>query len=118
MKTEGTGNPRNPDIALDADVRMRELHFEEVPVPEVRFRGSTRRNSVWESRRENLPDEVREGVVYRNSGVRLRIASEVVDCDPAIRNSLDEGRVKKNLEYRERKTAGQEPESRKNKEKK
>ncbi len=79
MKKEGTGKPRNPDIALDADVRMTELRFEEASEPEVYFRGSTRRNSVWGSRRENLPDEVQEGVVYRDAGVRLRIASEMVD---------------------------------------
>ena len=48
MKKEGTGKPQNPDIALDADVKMRELRFEKVPDPEVRFRGNTRRNSVWE----------------------------------------------------------------------
>ena len=84
MKKEGTGNPRNPDIALDADVRMRELHFEEVPEPEVFFRGNTARNSVWESRRENLPDEVQEGVIYRNARVRLRIATEIVNSDPGF----------------------------------
>jgi hypothetical protein len=116
MKKEGTGKPQNPDISLDADVRMRELHFEEAPDPEVRFRGNTRRNSVWGSRRENLPDEVQEGVVYRNAGVRLWIASEVVSSDPTFQNSSDKGRVKTNLEYRERKTAGQEPESREDKE--
>ncbi len=99
MKKEGTGNPRNPDIAFDAEVRMRELHFEEVPDPEVRFRGNTRRNSVWGSRRENLPDEVQEGIVYRNSGVRLRIASEIVSSDPDFRNSLDKERVKTNSEH-------------------
>ncbi len=104
MKKEGTGEPQSPDISLNADVRMRELYFDRTPDPGVRFRGNTGRNSVWGSRRENLPDEVQEGVVYRNAGVRLRIASEVVDSDPAFRNSLDEGRVKKNLEYRERKT--------------
>jgi hypothetical protein len=82
MKKEGTGKPRNPDIALDADVRMREVCFEETPESEVDFRGSTRRDSVWESRREDLPDEVREGVIYRNARVRLRIASEVVDSGP------------------------------------
>ena len=76
---EGTGEPQNPDIVLDADVRMRELYFDRAPNSQVRFRGNTERNSVWESRRENLPDEVQEGVVYRNAGVRLRIASEVMD---------------------------------------
>ena len=81
MKKEGTGKPQNPDIALDADVRMRELRFEEVPDPEVCFRGNTGRNSVWGSGRENLPDEVQEGVVYRNARVQLRIASQIVESD-------------------------------------
>jgi len=79
MKEEGTGKPHNPDIAISADVRVRELRFDKVPDPEVCFRGNTRRNSVWKSRRENLPDEVQEGVVYRGAGVRLRIASEIVE---------------------------------------
>jgi hypothetical protein len=79
MKKEGTGNPQNPDIAFNAEVRMRKLYFEEVPDPEVRFRGNTMRNSVWKSSRENLPDRVREGVVYRNARIRLRIASETTD---------------------------------------
>ena len=93
MKKEGTGKPRSPDIALDADVRTRELYFEEAPEPEVRFRGNTRRNSVWESRREELPDEVQEGVAYRDARVRLRIATEVVNSDPGFRNSSDKERV-------------------------
>jgi hypothetical protein len=78
MKKEGTGKPRNPDIALDADVKMRELRFEKVPDPKVNFRGNTRRNSVWTSRRTNLPDEVEEDVIYREAGINLRIATEVV----------------------------------------
>ena len=89
MKKEGTGEPQNPDIALDADVRVRELHFEKAPEPEVCFRGNTRRNSVWESRRENLPDEVQEGVIYRNAGVRLWIATEMVNSDPGLCNNSD-----------------------------
>ncbi len=84
MKKEGTGEPQNPDVALNVDVKMRELHFEKAPNPEVHFRGNTGRNSLWKSERENLPDEVQEGVVYRNAGVRLRIASETVDSDPDL----------------------------------
>ncbi len=98
MKKEGTGKPENPDIALDADVRMRELHFEEAPDPKVSFRGNTGRNSVWKSKRENLPDEVQEGVVYRDARVRLRIASEIVDSESDCRNSLDKARVRTHLE--------------------
>ena len=105
MKKEGTGNPQNPDIAFDAEVRMEELRFEEVPDPEVRFRGNTMRNSVWRSSRENLPDRVREGVVYRNAGVRLRIATEIIDSDSAFQNNLDKEWVKKNLSGQGRKAA-------------
>lgn len=77
MKQEGTGKPQNPDLEINAGVEMSELRFERVPESEVRFWGNTRRNSVWSSRRENLPDEVKEGVVYGNAGIRLRIASEI-----------------------------------------
>ena len=105
MKKEGTGNPQNPDIAFDAEVRMEELRFEEVPDPEVRFRGNTLRNSVWRSSRENLPDRVREGVVYRNAEVRLRIASEIVASASAFQNNLDKEWVKKNLSGQGRKAA-------------
>ena len=116
MKKEGTGKPQNPDIALDADVRMGELHFEEVPEPEVRFRGNTRRNSVWGSRRENLPDEVREGVVYRNAGVRLRIATEMVSADPGSWNSSDGEGVKIGSEYPNRTNEEQRPKGKEEKE--
>ncbi len=115
MKKEGAGKPQNPDIALDADVRMRGLHFEKVPNPKVYFRGNTGRNSVWESRRENLPNEVRDGVVYRNARVRLLIASEIINNDPDFLNSLDKERVKTNLEGSRRKTAEWKPESKEEK---
>lgn len=82
MKKEGTGKPQNPDIAFATSIKMRELCFEEVPDPEVHFGGNTERNSVWGSKRENLPDGVQGGVLYRDAGVRLRIASEVVNNDP------------------------------------
>ena len=99
MKKEGTGEPQNPDIALDADVKMRELYSDTAPDPRVRFRGNTRRNSVWGSKRENLPDEVREAVIYRNAGVRLRISTEMVSGDPGSWNSSDIEGVKIGPDY-------------------
>ncbi len=96
MKKEGTGKPRHPDIALDAGVEMRELRFEEVPDPEVDFRGNTRRNSVWASRRANLPDEVQEGVVYRDARIRLRIATEIAENPTDPGHSSEYERVKTN----------------------
>ena len=116
MKKEGTGEPQNPDISLDADVRRRELSFDRAPNPEVRFWGNTRRNSVWGSGRENLPDEVREGVVYRNAGVRLRIATEMVSVDPGSWNSSDSGGVKIGLEFPERTNGEQRPKGKEEKE--
>ena len=84
MKKEGTGEPRDPDIVIDAEVRMRELRFARVPDPEVNFRGNTARNSVWVSRRTNLPDEVEEDLVYRDAGVKLQIATEIVEGSPDL----------------------------------
>jgi hypothetical protein len=97
VKKEGTGKPRTPDIEFVADVKMRELYFEEVPDPDVRFRGSTRRNSVWGSERENLPDRVQEGVVYRDAEVRLRIATEMVEEDSGSLHNPSRERVKDRL---------------------
>lgn len=66
-----------PDIEFTADVKASSLHFEKVPDTEVDFWGNTLRNSVWSSRRENLPEEVQPGVTYRDARVRLRIATEL-----------------------------------------
>jgi hypothetical protein len=71
--------PRNPDIDFVADVKARELCFDEVPDTEVHFRGYPEHNSVSGTKRENLPEEVRSGVIYRNISVKLRIAAELAD---------------------------------------
>jgi hypothetical protein len=82
----------DPDIELTADVKARELRFEEVPETEVRFPGHPERESVSGTERDNLPEEVEPGVTYRNSRVRLRIASALADVDPELRGRLDEER--------------------------
>jgi hypothetical protein len=66
-------NSEKPDIELTADVKARELRFEEVPETEVRPPAQTER--------ENLPEEVEPGVTYRNPRIRLRIASALTDAD-------------------------------------
>ena len=68
--------PDNPDIELTADVKARELRFEEVPETEV--------HPPAQTERENLPEEVEPGVTYRNPGVRLRIASAVAGTDRGV----------------------------------
>ena len=42
------------------------------------FWGPPERNSLSVNERENLPEEVRQGVTYQNISVRSRIASELV----------------------------------------
>jgi hypothetical protein len=75
---------KNPDVEISATVRSRELRFEEVPETETRFSGHPERDSVSGTERENLPDEVETGVTYRDSRVRLRIASKLIG-EPAIK---------------------------------
>lgn len=94
MKKEGAGNPRNPDISFGADVKMRELRFEKAPESEVRFHGNTGRDSVSVTGRENLPDEVSEGVVYNNAGIQLRIASQIANSNSNFEINSDKGRVR------------------------
>jgi hypothetical protein len=68
-------SPENPDVEILATVECRELRFTRVPQTRTSFWGYPERASVSGTERENLPDEVESGVIYRNSGVRLRIAS-------------------------------------------
>jgi hypothetical protein len=71
----------NPDIDFTADVKARELRFDEVPETKVRFWGHPESNSVSGTERENLPEEVRRGAVYRDVSVRLRVASKLRDTE-------------------------------------
>ena len=81
MEEKRSEGPGSPDVSFTANVRASELRFEEVPETEVRFRGNTERETVSGTERENLPDEVQQGVTYRNVGVRVRIASQIVGDD-------------------------------------
>jgi hypothetical protein len=67
-----------PDISLTANVKARELRFDEVPKAEVRFWGDPKRVSVSGTERKNLPESVQRGVRYRNVKVQLRAATELM----------------------------------------
>jgi hypothetical protein len=78
--------PQRPDIEFTADVKARELRFEEVPETEV--------NPPAQTERENLPEEVgpeHVGVTFRNVGVRLRIANELTVTELDERGGAKEG---------------------------
>jgi hypothetical protein len=61
------------DVSITAHVTADSLRFEKVPNPRVEFTGRPKRETAWESERENLPQEVRPGETYRNIGITLHI---------------------------------------------
>jgi hypothetical protein len=78
------------DLSITARVTARELRFERVPNPKVEFTGQPRRETVWQSERENLPEQVQPGVTYRNVGITLRIMSVFADIDRIVAEALGE----------------------------
>ena len=71
--------PENPDIEFTADVKARELRFDEVPDTEV--------HPPAQTERENLPEKVQPvhaGITFRDVSVEVRIANEltVSESDP------------------------------------
>jgi len=80
----------NADLSITARVTADSLLFEKVPNPRVEFKGRPERATVWEAERENLPQEVRPGVTYRNIGVTLRIVSVFADIDRIVAEALGE----------------------------
>lgn len=101
---QGSQNPpannRNPpaekpsaedaDLSITARVTAREVLFRKVPNPTVEFTGKPERNTLWESDRENLPEQVQPGVTYRNVGITLRIVSVFADIDRIVAEALGE----------------------------
>src|SRR5919202_933961 len=84
------GAGAQPDLSITARVTARELRFEKVPNPKVDFTGRPRRETVWESERENLPKQVQPGVTYRDIGITLRITSVFADIDRIVAEALGE----------------------------
>ncbi|HEX7155039.1 MAG TPA: hypothetical protein VF618_26415 [Thermoanaerobaculia bacterium] len=78
-----------PDVAIFATVRARELRFEHVPNVRVTVTGSvngTPAATVSTTDRQNLPDPVQPYVTYRDIGIVLTITSTL----PNIEQILDE----------------------------
>jgi hypothetical protein len=81
---------KNSDLVITANVRARELRFEVVPNTNVKFPGKPDRQTVWDAKRENLPETVEPGVTYRNIGIRLRIYSRFAEIQRIVLEALDE----------------------------
>jgi hypothetical protein len=85
-KEERSVVPEGPDIEIAADVKARELRFDEVPETKV--------HPPAQTERENLPEEVRSehaGVTFRNVSVRMRIANELTITEPEEQEGSKEG---------------------------
>jgi hypothetical protein len=78
---------REPDVAITATVRARELRFEKVPKVTVTFPGQQNAN-VWKTDRTNLPDQVQPYVTYRDIGIRLTITSTLPDIEKILDEAL------------------------------
>jgi hypothetical protein len=68
---------REPDVEMAASVRADELRFECKPDVEVRAYADTPASAESSSQRENLPDELEEGVTYRDFAIRWRLAARL-----------------------------------------
>ena len=86
-KEERSIGSLGPDIEIAADVKARELRFDEVPETEV--------HPPAQTERENLPEEVRPehaGVTFRNISVRMRVANELTVTEPQERGGSKGGK--------------------------
>jgi hypothetical protein len=72
---------REPDVEITAGLRADEVHFE--CKPEVHVRGYADAPAVaeWVSERENLPDELKPGVTYRDFAISWRATVRLGDPD-------------------------------------
>jgi len=72
---------REPDVEISATVRAKELRFERKPEVDIRARADSPASAESVSERDNLPDELEEGVTYRDFAVRWRLAARLEDSD-------------------------------------
>ncbi|HET7119771.1 MAG TPA: hypothetical protein VFI17_00815 [Solirubrobacterales bacterium] len=69
---------RRPDVDVFTSVKAKELKLGRVPRTRVWFDGEPDHESETRQHRENLPDEVEPGVVYRDVKVEWRALSRIV----------------------------------------
>lgn len=91
---EISGSPSAPetaDIEITSTVTARELRFNVLPEKEkIHFSGSLGRQTGWIVERQNIPEHAKEGVTYRDVGVRLQITSVFSDIDAIVSDILGE----------------------------
>lgn len=81
MTARRTGRERPADIEIGAAVRARRLRFKRKPETDVRFTGQPGVESDSHTERENLPEEVEPGKVYRDVKVGWIAGARIDDDD-------------------------------------
>jgi hypothetical protein len=82
-----------PDVAIFANVRARELRFDEKPDVRVTVHGDVNGRpaaTVSKTDRVNLPEEVQPRVLYRDIGILLTITSTLPDIETIVDEALAE----------------------------
>jgi hypothetical protein len=78
------------DVLILVNLTAKELKFDAVPNTTVEFPAKRNMTNIWVTQRQNLPDRVEPGVVYRNIGIQLRISSRLADIERIVREALGE----------------------------
>jgi len=77
IEKQELGDDEVADVELLTGVRAKSLRFGVVPETEVSFEGEPGERSSSKTERENLPDEVKPGVTYRDVTVRWQARSRI-----------------------------------------
>jgi hypothetical protein len=72
---------REPDVELKVSLRAKEVRFESKPEVVVEAHADSPATAESQSERENLPDELEEGVTYPDFAVRWRVAARLNEPD-------------------------------------
>jgi len=72
-----TARDDRPDVEIGASFSAKKLRFNKKPETDVEVHGEPGADSVIESERENLPEEVEPGVTYRDVHVRWGVAGRL-----------------------------------------
>ena len=70
--------PKRPDLDVFTSVRAKEVTFGKVPEKKVRYYGDPDHETEVEVERENIPEDPKEGVTYKDVKVSWSVAQRIV----------------------------------------
>lgn len=76
--------PTQPDIEIDARVKMKSIRFDSKPQVDVTFPGHPERDTSWTTERKNIPPSITPGTTYRNVEVHTHIQSTFKELGDAL----------------------------------